>query len=459
MSWLDTFRPNVLCLGAGGIKGLDELGAVWWFWSNGNLENIDTYIGSSIGGIIGGLMAMGWLPHHILEYAIDAELFNSLSELPVTQMIQEFGIVSNKTFDDALAKKLSSMIIKKLDKIPTLLEFYQKTKKRVVFVIVSLKDEKLIYVDHISHPDMSLMTALRSTSNAPVVFGKLEHQKDYLVDGAVMDPFPINYLDDGKNVILGIGVKDQREWSQSKMKEMNALGYYDRIVCLALKKLTDFAVANSSDKCYSIIIPVSDGAGMLKMGSRETRLEKFLSGYRYTDNYVAKNPFTSVVIEKKDQEAPITIESLRTCLKSHSANMILRSMRENPELFRECLKEIGVSWQEEKVSNIVKPEIVTRNDPMVEEPLTAEESKEVILHSQQEEEEILEIPRQNYLPRRATRQPSFFSSSIPFNIPNMGIMINIDMDPSILDKVYEMMICTIRSIGSSSDKSRQLRKM
>ena len=481
MSWLDTWRPNVLCLGAGGIKGLDELGAIWWFWSNGNLNNIDTYIGSSIGGIIGALMAMEWLPHHILEYAIDAELFNSLSELPVTQMIQEFGIVSNKTFDDALAKKLGDMIIKKLGKIPTLLEFYEKTKKRVVFVIVSLKEEKLVYADHISHPDMSLMTALRSTSNAPVVFGKLEHQKDYLVDGAVMDPFPISYLDDGKNVILGIGVKDQREWTYSKMKEMNAINYYDRIVSLALKRLTDFAVANSSDKCYSIIIPVSDETGMLKMGGRETRLEKFLSGYRYTEIHVIRHPFRTTFTEQKTQEAPITIEALRACLKSHSAKIILRSMKETPELFQECLKEIGVTLQPEgqnlpqttpnsnaqpprvqppPVSHHTKPS-ESSGGPLFQHTRTPEEAKDIVLHSEQkeEEEDILEIPRGAFFPQRTRRQPSFFSSSIPFTVPNMGIMISIDMDPIILDKVYEMIMGTIRTIGSTSTGSRQIRKM
>jgi len=61
--WGKTWKPEVLCLGAGGIKGLDELGAIWWFWLNGNLSNVHTYIGSSIGGIIGALMAMdGRLP-------------------------------------------------------------------------------------------------------------------------------------------------------------------------------------------------------------------------------------------------------------------------------------------------------------------------------------------------------------------------------------------------------------
>lgn len=464
MSWLNTFKPNVLCLGAGGIKGLDELGAIWWFWLNGNLEKIDTYIGSSIGGIIGALMAMGWSPHHILEYAIDAELFNSFSELNVTQIINEFGLVSNNTFDDSLGKKLADMIIKKLGKIPTLSEFYEKTGKRTVFVIVSLKDEKLVYADHISHPDMNLMTALRSTSNAPVVFGKLEHQKDYLVDGAVMDPYPINYLDDGRNIILGIGVQDRREWTYTKM---NAVSYYDRIVSLALKRLTSFALANMSDKCYSIIIPVGDETGLLKMGGRESRLAKFLSGYEYADKYVLRFPCRIPFSQKREEEAPLTLETLRSCFKSHAAKLIIRSMKENPAIFEECLKEHGISFpirempKKEEVrpaqwtvssSNVHKEVNKIRSPRPVEK-----EEKNIILHSEQpeEEEDILEIPRHSSFPLPRTHSSPNF---VPFAFPRMEIVVSMNMDEEFLERVYETIMGTIGLLGRGSSNFKELRK-
>lgn len=476
MSWLDTWRPEILCLGAGGIKGLDELGAIWWFWCNGNLEKVDTYIGSSIGGIICALMAMGWSPHHILEYAIDAELFNNISELPVTQMIHEFGIVSNKSFDDALGKKLGEMIEKKLGKIPTLLEFYEKTKKRVVFVIVSLKDEKLVYADHLSHPDMNLMTALRSTSNSPVVFGKLEHQKDFLVDGAVMDPFPINYLDDGRRTILGIGVRDQRDWIHNKM---NVVNYYDRIVSLALKKLTDNSLANMSEKCYAVIIPVKDEAGLLKMGGRDSRLEKFLSGYQCAENHVKRFPLLNTFTEKKEEEPPLTLEVLKACFKSHAAKLILRSMKEAPELFQECLKSEGVVWSSnvethsnskvETQSNS-NAEIVVQEKPSIpvpkESPMDTSGKEIIQVPNTEQDEDILEIPREAFRPfpdNLPRRQRSFFSpfqrsSFVPFPMPNMGIVVTVDMDPRILDQVYEMIMGTIGLLRVPYSSSSQIRK-
>jgi predicted acylesterase/phospholipase RssA len=445
MSWLDDWRPEILCLGAGGIKGLDELGAIWWFWLNGNLEKLHSYIGSSIGGIICALLAMGWLPHQILEYAIDAELFKDVSELPVTQVVHEFGIVSNKSFDDALGKKLGDMIIKKLGKIPTLLEFYEKTQKRVVFVIVSLKGEKLLYADHKSHPDMNLMTALRSTSNTPFIFGKLEHQKDFLVDGAIMDPFPVNYLDDGKTPILGIGVSDQREWNYTKM---NAINYYDRIASLALKRLTDFAITNMSDACYALILPVADGAGLLKMGSRESRLEKFLAGYKNTEIHVARFPHKMKPKEKETGDPPISMDLLRTCFKTHSAQLILRAMKENPNMFEECLKEVKVEWKPPKE---VIPEV------------QKDEHREIIVHPNappdEEEEEILEIPREAFRPafQPFAREPR--SYDFPFPMPRMGVMINLSMDPYILDRLYETILEGIGLIRLTSSSSFGLKKI
>ncbi len=49
---------------------------------------------------------------------------------------------------------------------------------------------------------------MRITSNAPIIFGKLAHQKDYVVDGAIIDP--VERLDNGQTLIASIGMKDNR---------------------------------------------------------------------------------------------------------------------------------------------------------------------------------------------------------------------------------------------------------
>jgi len=444
--WDKTWKPEVLCLGAGGIKGLDELGAIWWFWLNGNLSDVHTYIGSSIGGIIGALMAMGWSPPNILEYAIDTSLFNDISEVQFTQVIHEFGLMSNSTFDDALRKRLADMIIKKLGKIPTLYEFHRLTGKRVIFTIVSLKEEKALYVDHNSHPDMNLMIALCSTSNTPLVFGKLEHQKDYLVDGAIIDPFPVRLLDDGRTPILAVGVRDQRAW---KYQKMTAIGYYERITSLPLRELTEFAIANASDQCYCILVPVQDEAGMLQMGTRESRLAKFLSGYHHTDQYVLRHPLRPAVTQPKLEEPPLTPSAVKACFKSHAAKLIVRCMKENPALFNECLKEAGIEIPRSEppleVIKMIPVEQPNRHREMVPEVLHVVDRVSGKTHHPAsrminrfvQDDDILELPP---MPRIHHFRPQ--------RMPMQGIVISLNFDSTILDEIFHMMMGSVRQIYS-----------
>lgn len=340
---LDTWRPTVLCLGSGGVKGLNEMGAIQWFWSNGNLEKVDTYIGSSVGAIIGAMAASGWNPPQMIENAVETTLFRNLRDVNWTQAMHEFGLVPNSSFDDPLAKRLAYMITKKIGKfrgilgMPTLKEFYEATGKRLIMVVVSLKDEEPIFMDHNSHPDMDMMIALRMTSNSPIVFGKLEHQNDYYCDGAIMVPLPVEYLDDGHTDILAIGVQDKKAF---KFKKMTALGYYDRIMSLPLNVMQDYAIANSSDRCLCVIIPVSDEMSMLDNGdSVETRLEMFKAGYKYVEEFV-KNKLPTMK-KPVNINLPITETTLRACLRTHAVKTLLKAMAENPALVQEALKAEG----------------------------------------------------------------------------------------------------------------------
>jgi len=332
------WRPTVVCLSSGGIRGLSQLGSIFWFWKRGILDNVTTYIGSSVGAIICTMLACGWWPSKILEQALETTLFRDFSDVKWTQIIHEYGLVPNSSFDDALAVRLTDMIMLKIGKMPTLKEFYEITGKRVIHVIVSLREERPIYADHNSHPDMNLLTAMRATSNSPIIFGKLEHQKDFLVDGAIIIPFPIGYLDDGNTDILGIAVQDKRSWSY---KDMTAISYYDRIMSLPLTELTNYAIANASDKCLCIVLPVKEDMSMMDDGSNiDSRLRMFMEGYRFTDQFVkTKLPQT---FNPTSTKIPLTEEAIRACLKTHSVKTLFRCMRDDPQLLSECLRAEGL---------------------------------------------------------------------------------------------------------------------
>ncbi len=247
------WRPEVLCLASGSVKGLYMLGSLFLARQKGYLDKIHSYIGTSVGGILLGLMNCGWTPFEIMEHCCQTALFKDFTDIQWTQITKEFGLFPNSSFDDNLAKKLDWMIRKKFGCMPTLLDLYEITGKRIIFVVISLKEEAVLYLDYKNSPTLDLLRAMRMTSNMPLVFGKLEHQKDLLVDGACLDPFPVNYLDDGKTPILAIAAEEIYSWD---LEKIGPGGYFDRIISLPLKKMANLAVANASDQCVCIVIPV-----------------------------------------------------------------------------------------------------------------------------------------------------------------------------------------------------------
>lgn len=434
MSWWKDWKPKILCLGSGGMKGLDELGTLWWFWSEGVLVETDSFIGCSVGGIIAVLLVIGYWPHQILSWALDTALFKDMSEIQVHGVAQDYGLVTNKKFDDALANRLRTMIIEKMGRIPTLKDLYKITGKKLFLVAVSLKQEEEIYLSHETTPDMDLMVALRATSSTPPVFGKLEYQKDYLSDGALMVPLPCLHLDDGKTPMLAIGVSDVREWVFEKIDIMK---YFDRLTSLPLKKLTQFAVANVSSACYVVLVPVSDSLGLVESSSRESRLSKFLSGYRFAENYVPNHPHP----RKSHVEVsppPISMEAIMACFHSSAGKMLMKCYSEDPQLFSTCAKKAGLN---------------------LPQPVEVEEKKEVIVSPQavkqeEKDEEILELtPISNHFDSNEIRFSSipdprrydYFPHPSRTRGPQDGILINVTvhMTPGLVKAISK----TLNAVG------------
>jgi predicted acylesterase/phospholipase RssA len=464
MSWWKDWKPKILCLGAGGMKGLDELGTIWWFWSENVMSDIDFYIGCSIGGILCALLSIGFWPHEILTWAIDTTLFKDASEIQMTGVAREYGLVSNSTFDDALAKRLKRMIKLKLGKIPTLAEHYRMTGKKLYLAIASLKERRVKYACCDTDPDMDLFVALRATSNMPGVFGKLEHQKDYLVDGAVMDPLPALHLDDGKTPMLAIGVLDDCPWVFEKV---GAMSYFNRILAMSLQQLTEYTVANLSKACYCLLIPVSDEVGLIESSSREARMSKFLSGYNFASTYVQDRPHlvTPVVTNSLP---PLSPELINSCLQSSAGKTLLRCLSENPELFETCTGLKASSLRPEVVRPLpseppvvrreVSPSAQTQKRPVW---LTEQPQRGQMIHIPKppvaDEEDIIEIPRQPDMPflPRQTRLPPY---EFPMFRPPVGggYQIVIHIPPEIGNLLFGMFAMTMKTLGSASNQNFRL---
>ncbi len=199
MEFKDDKQFNVLCLSSGGLKGLGQLGALALLHEKGVLKHIDKYIGTSIGAVNGALLCAGFTPSNLMKELARMNIFGNVKS-DLLNFFQNYGLVDISSF----ATNIEILFRKKLDRSPTFKQLYDLTHKILVVVTVNHTTGKVEYLSYLTHPNLMVVNGLKMSCNIPYLFKKIRYQGCYYVDGALLDPFPLTYFDDGTNLIVGV---------------------------------------------------------------------------------------------------------------------------------------------------------------------------------------------------------------------------------------------------------------
>jgi predicted acylesterase/phospholipase RssA len=95
---------DTLVLSGGGIKGFCLLGGVQAAFDLGLLKNIDTYVGTSVGAMIGYLLAIGYTPIEIIVSLYTNRWLEKMQYFNLVAMINGNGATSFTNLNEALEK-------------------------------------------------------------------------------------------------------------------------------------------------------------------------------------------------------------------------------------------------------------------------------------------------------------------------------------------------------------------
>ena len=241
-------KPTHIVLGPGGVKGFYMLGTLHKLYDVGYLSEVKRYSGSSVGAIISLLMVCGYSPVEILTVGADARIFQGFFQVDVADRISEmrsnFGITSNI----AIRNKLSDAVISKLGMVPTLKQLYMMTGIDFVTTSYNITKSKPVRFNHLSHPNMSAITAVLFSANIPLLFYKLVYEEDTYIDGGFCDPMPIGEDDDRT-----LGIYVQVSASGQVNNSLSELTHYmQAIVASPIQCLRDIIIRNSGNNCKFI---------------------------------------------------------------------------------------------------------------------------------------------------------------------------------------------------------------
>lgn len=277
-----TNKYSCLVLSGGHIKGIYMLGALHYLKIMGYIENISIYCGTSVGSIIAYFLILGYTPANILMYLscnkIDHENMNLLS------LIKKMGLYNF----DIINTHLEILTLNKLSYIPTLQQLYDITKKKLICITYNQTIQKTLYISHETHPNLSVLIALRMSSNMPFVFEEFSYNGNIYIDGGITDNFGIKYMDqllDPNHNILGIEIDFNTTKISNNDNKNNLSNFLSNLVLILnipLVELYKLRKLHCSNRTKIITLESKNNSHFNFDLNIKTNIEYFSSGYKQT---------------------------------------------------------------------------------------------------------------------------------------------------------------------------------
>lgn len=255
-----TQDKTILVLSGGGIKGIAHIGALHRLFELGYLSNFNKFIGASVGGLLIALLVIGYTPKEIWDF-IQIFEFTKMVSLDIFNISSKCGIDDGSKLEYVICNMISA---KNIDPYITLGNLFIKTQKYIIFSAVSINEQSVYYISHITFPEMPLITAIRITTCIPIYFVPIKYtyndKEMCFIDGGCMDNYPIHLCDNEIDQVLGLYIHKNKE----ENVDIENFGSYIMLVFETLMNGIDLnSVRGYEDNTINVYI---DGVNSLDFG-------------------------------------------------------------------------------------------------------------------------------------------------------------------------------------------------
>ena len=273
-------KINKLVLSGGGIKAIAHIGALKALEETNILPNIKTILGCSSGALIALLYIIGYTVSELYQIIIkfNFEKIKSKS-LKFDTLISKFGLDNG----EHLIKQLSKFVKnKKMNSDISFKQLYKFSGINLIINATCLNDKQCYFFSHISHPDMSVILAVRMSTAFPIFFTPVEFGGKLFTDGGCSDNFPIHIFEKELNTTLGIYLDIEPIYK----KNINDIETYliNMIDCIYS------SISQVYSKNYNNVIKITiNHIGILEFKLTELKkYELYIKGYNDTINFLNK---------------------------------------------------------------------------------------------------------------------------------------------------------------------------
>jgi len=178
----------------GGIKGMAYCGSVKRIEELGILHKIKRFAGSSAGAIAAAVLAVGYTADELTEIMhtdFDKFMGDKYNIIGAINFHKHLGCTSGDEFE----KFIGDLIYAKTGNSNfTFVDLYNEGIELVV-TVTNLNRSLPMYFSNHNHPHLPIKEAVRMSMSIPILFFPHKHNKDYYVDGGMLDNYPLHVFD------------------------------------------------------------------------------------------------------------------------------------------------------------------------------------------------------------------------------------------------------------------------
>jgi predicted acylesterase/phospholipase RssA len=225
-----------LVLSGGGPIMIQILAAIQHLESHNfiDLKNIESIYGTSAGAIIGVIICLQYDWETINEYIIKRP-WQDVFKIKVEKIFESYskkGIFDLKTIEKCFKPLFDA---KDIPMDITLEDFYKYSNIELHFFTFEINEFKIDDVSYLTHPKLSLFTAIQMTCSLPILVTPVCINDKFYIDGGIVCNYPLkNCIDSGKNIDEILGFKNQ--YDTEKKSHINSDStLLDFIMCFLFK--------------------------------------------------------------------------------------------------------------------------------------------------------------------------------------------------------------------------------
>jgi predicted acylesterase/phospholipase RssA len=203
------------------------------------LENIETIYGTSAGAIIGVCIALKFDWETINDYLIKRP-WQDVFSIKVQNILDAFtkkGIYDSKNIEKCFKPLFDA---KDIPIDINLYDFYKITNVELHFFGFEINEYKLEDISYLTHPTISVMSAIQMTSAIPILMTPICINDKCYVDGGIACNYPLNYcIESGKQPDEILGFKNKYSDTKNNITgESNLLEFLMSFIYKAIFSLS-----------------------------------------------------------------------------------------------------------------------------------------------------------------------------------------------------------------------------